>query len=222
MKYRDLGFLIIGVIITLIIFEVNIPIFQTLQLDLSISTTWIEILTAIGTIGATVAAVFFGLGGKENLLKPDMKIIGHHENKQANSSTVEGHTRLKFINEGKSTAKNVNVYVEEIIDNGISRGHFLPVPLSWTHNGMYFRDFPPKQVWFLDLCRIDNIDSHKFPILVLAAGQNVDNYQNLNEGKTMLFLKVSDESGRIRRYKLTLKWQIGEPYVIVKRISELS
>lgn len=221
MKYRDLVFLIIGVALTLFIFGVNIPIFQTLQLNLSISATWTEILTAIGTIGATLAAVFFGIGGKENILKPNMKIIDNYENRQSNGSIVQGHTRLKFINSGKSIAKKVNVYVEEIKDNGILRGDFLPVPIRWTHDGNWFRDFPPQETWFLDLCRKDDITNHQFPKLVLGPGEGVENYQNLYEGKTTLILKVSDESGKVRRYSIKLEWQIGEPYVKVKGFDEI-
>lgn len=221
MKYRDLTFFVVGIIVTLFIFEVNIPIFQTLHLNLSVTAPWFEILTAIGTMLATIAAVFFGLGGKEYVFKPNMKLIESYDNEQSNGSVVQGQTRLMFINRGKSTARKVNVYVEEINDNGILRGNFLPVPLIWTHDGNWFRDFPPKETWFLDLCRKDDIENHQFPKLVLGPGAGVENYQNLYEGKTTLRLRVSDESGKTRRYKLKMQWQIGDPCVKVTSFSEI-
>jgi hypothetical protein len=219
-KRRDLNFLLLGILFALLFFGFNTPLLYRFRITYSIPASWPEFLTAIGTIATSIIAVVLAL--RDYFYKPNMKLINNRENIQRSANVAQGHTRLEFINDGNGTGKNVNVYIEHIIDNDIPRPDFLPVPLSWTHDGRYFRNFPPKEIWFLDLCRKENVNNNQFPHLVLAAGEGVKNYEALYPGKTILQLKISDESGRIRRYKIVLIWQKGDPYVRVKSKSEIS
>jgi hypothetical protein len=190
-----------------------------------IPENWPEILTAVGTLLTGVVAIAFGLWGtalRRLFYKPNMKLVDHHENLQGiRSGKTQGHTRLKFVNDGKSIAEEVNVYIDEIIDNKLLREEFLPVPLSWTHDGRYMRNFAPHETWFLDFCRRDNVINSVFPVFVLAAGQGVPNYEDVFEGTTIVKIRLSDKSGSMRRYRVELFWKVRDPYVQVKRIKEM-
>ena len=94
MKNRDLNFLLIGIIITLVTIQLIFYFFGfNIQL-LPIPTSWLEFFTAIGTVASAAAAVFFGLGGKEYLFKPDMKLIDKYmreaERMMAGNNSCEG------------------------------------------------------------------------------------------------------------------------------------
>lgn len=166
-----------------------------------------------------MVAIAFGVWGKtlnKIFYKSDMKLVNTHHNRQTSrGGSTQGHTRLKFLNDGGSVAKDVMVYVERIKDNGKVRQDFLPVPLSWTHNGRYWRNFAPHEIWYLDLCRKNDITDHNKPVLVLAAGQQVPVYEDIEEGKTTLVVKLSQKSGQIKNYKIDLQWQFGNNYVKV-------
>ncbi|KKQ46840.1 MAG: hypothetical protein US75_C0012G0011 [Candidatus Woesebacteria bacterium GW2011_GWC1_38_13] len=184
-----------------------------------INTPWTEILTALGTILASIIALTFGLWGKTLRLlfyKSNMCLIDHLENLQIyDNDVVQGHTRLKFKNKGMSIARNVMVYIMKVKDNGKIRENFLPVPLAWTHDGRYARNFSPQEVWFLDLCRKDNIKDKVSPNLVLAAGQGVINYQKIEEGKTILQLRLSQSSSQVNNYFINLHWKKEDKFVTV-------
>lgn len=152
-----------------------------------------------------------------------MKLIDYHENLQTSRDDVtQGHTRLKFLNDGSSVAEDVIVYVSEIIEQGTLRPEFLPVPLSWTHDGRYIRNFAPHEIWYLDLCRKNNVQDRNKPVLVLAAGQQVPTYEDINEGKTILKIRLSQKSGQIRDYQIDLLWKPENHYVQVKNITEIT
>lgn len=215
-----------GFLFALLIFGFNTPLLQNFQINYSLPTTWPDLLTAIGTILTAIVAISFGVWGKtlnEMFYKPDILLIGYLENLQNNrSDTIQGHTRLKFINKGGSVAENVMVYINEVTEGGYPRPNFLPVPLSWTHDGRYMRNFASKEVWYLDLCRKDNINDYiTKPILVLAAGQGVPNYEDINEGETILKIRLSHKSGQIRNYEVKLTWENRKNYVKVKSFSEV-
>lgn len=225
MKYRDLNFFLIGILITLIIFGFKIPILPRFNTTISVSASQVEILTALGTISASIIALAFGLWGKtlnQFFYKSDMKLIDTHHNLQTGrGGSTQGHTRLKFLNDGGSIAEDVIVYVEKVKDNGITRQDFLPVPLCWTHDGRYFRNFAPHEIWYLDLCRKNDISDRNKPVLVLAAGQQVPVYEDIEEGKTSLVVKLSQKSGQIRNYRINLLWHFGDNYVKVTGCKEI-
>jgi len=224
-KYRDLNFLLIGILITLLIFGFGIPLLPRFNASISVSASQAELLTALGTILAAIVALVLGLWGKtlnQLFYKSDMQLIDTHHNRQTSrGGSIQGHTRLKFLNDGGSVAENVMVYVESIKDNGIIRQDFLPVPLSWTHDGRYWRNFAPHEIWYLDLCRKNDISDRNKPVLVLASGQQVPIYEDIEEGKTTLVVKLSQKSGQIRNYKINLLWSFGDNYVKVTGYKEI-
>lgn len=215
-----------GFLSALIIFGFSTPLLPQFQIAYSIPSSWPEFLTAIGTILAAVIALIVALWGetlKKLFYMSDMKLIEYHENLQTSRDDVtQGHTRLKFLNDGGSVAEDVIVYVSEIIEQGSPRPEFLPVPLSWTHDGRYIRNFAPHEIWYLDLCRKNNIEDGNKPVLVLAAGQQVPTYEDINEGKTTLIIRLSQKSGQIRDYQIDLFWKFENHYVKVKGINEVT
>ncbi|MBT4124220.1 MAG: hypothetical protein HN981_03385 [Candidatus Pacebacteria bacterium] len=194
-----------------------------------ISSEWISVggLTAIGTFATVIVALF-----KEDIMslfkKSNVIIVEEMENRQLHNGkreglTVQGHTRLLFFNEGNIIAEEVEVVVEMIIDyGGIERSDFLPVPLSWTHSGRSIRNFHPKQYGFLDLCRKDRTEDGENPKLALSAGQGVDNYEILYEGKTLLIISTSSKKGPLKRYSVSLEWKrFKDEFVRVEEIKNI-
>ncbi len=213
-----------GFLIALIIFGFNTPLLPKFQIIYSLPASWPEFSTAIGTISAALVALFLGLWGilKDVVNKPNMKRIDHYENPQANRQNItQGHTRLKFLNDGSKVAEDVIVYVDKLIEDGNPRPNFLPVPLSWTHDGRYIRNFAPHEVWFLDLCRKDNIENDQNPILVLGAGQGIPDYEDIHEGNTTLRIRLSHKSGQIRNFQIDLDWHFGNTFVQVLNFFEV-
>lgn len=226
MKYRDFNFFLIGSLTTLLVFGFKTPLLPNFSPNISVSTTLADLLTAIGTVLAVFVAVVFGLWGqtlKQAFYKSDMQLTDVHHNRQTSrGGLTQGHTRLKFLNNGRSVAEDVIVYVESVNDNGVLRQDFLPVPLSWTHDGRYWRNFAPQEIWYLDLCRKNNIIDHNDkPVLVLAAGQQVPVYEDIEEGDTSVVLKLSQKSGQIRNYKIDLRWYFGDNFVQVINYKEI-
>ena len=116
-------------------------------------------LTAIliAVFGRSAAKYVSGLIFKPNL-KPNDEILRIEQ-------PGEVVYRLQIQNEGKDTAREVEVSVTEISDDGVRRDNFLPVPLRWTHfqsgtSGPAKRDIHRNQSVYLDLCalQIDNKD----------------------------------------------------------------
>lgn len=225
MKWALLFFLS-GFLSALIILGFNTPILPKFQIVYPIPSSWPEFLIALGTILTAIVALALGLWGKtlgQIFYRSNILLIGHHENIQTyRDGRQEGHTRLKFLNDGRSIAQDVMVYIDELTEDGSPRPNFLPVPLSWTHDGNYKRDFAPHEIWYLDLCRKDNIADNEIPILVLAAGQGVIEYDNLNEGETILRINVSHESGQFSIYRVFLYWQSGSNFVQVIDLNEIT
>ena len=215
-----------GFLCALIIFGFNTPFLPHFQITYNIPSAWPEFLTAIGTILATIIALSVALWGetlKKLFYMSNMKLVDYHENLQTSRNDVtQGHTRLKFLNDGGSVAEDVIVYVNEILEGGSPRQDFLPVPLSWTHDGHYMRNFAPHEIWYLDLCRKNNIEDGNKPVLVLAAGQQVPTYEDINEGKTILKIRLSQKSGEIRDYQIDLFWKFENHYVQIKNINEIT
>lgn len=167
-------------------------------------------LTAIGTIGAVFVALAIAIFGKtlsELFYKSDLRIIEPFENEQIEGHIVTGQTRLLIRNDGNSTSRDVEVYVNRLYYNGHARRNYLPVPLYWTHNGPK-RNFHPKQFGYLDLCRRNDINNpNVIPKLVLAAGANVPTYEDIYPGKTELELIFFQESGQVKKYKIYVEWR---------------
>lgn len=169
--------------------------------------SWSEWVTAFATIFAIVIALY-GEWLKVKIFPSKLEITGKSLVNQKNSNGNEiGYTRLRFTNNGRTSAKNVTVYIEKIYDNHKLRKRFLPVPLRWTHDGQMSRDILVNQNWFLDLCALDNYaGGDPFPHFVLAAGRGIPSYDRIKKGITKIMLVIYQESGTKMSYQVILKW----------------
>lgn len=166
-------------------------------------------ITVFGTLAAVVVALF-GDWIRSKLFPSKVRLIDKWQNIQNN----QGHTRLLFRNIGSTTAYEVEIYVNKIIDNGQIRQGFLPVPLIWTHTAGTGtkRDIHPKQFgYYLDICRIDDITNPSIePKLPLIFGAGVARYEDIYHGKTTLGLVISQKSGELINYDVNLEWIRGK------------
>jgi hypothetical protein len=207
-RFKGIWFFLLGVLLTLFIFHI-----YPLSLHVIITSPLIEVVVALGTLGAVVAALVIAvwgdwlkrLGGfKSDLLLPDSKVL---INDQPYGNIVERHVRLLFINNGEATAEDVEVYISKIKENDGERGGFLPVPLSWTHWGGTRRNFHPLQFGYIDFCKVKNkSDTAIKPKLVLAAGAGVDTYETIFYQNTTFELIVFQKSGQVMCFELSLEW----------------
>lgn len=108
-------------------------------------------------------------------------------------------------------AVGIEVYVEEMEDNGILRENFLSVPLRWTHgqvNNDIVRDVYPNQTVWLDI--FDYIWNPKTGggtvKLSLVAGMEVDSFSEVNNEITRLKLSLYQKSGQIIPIRLKIVW----------------
>ncbi len=107
----------------------------------------------IGALIASSIALFLGGGGgnwiKAWFSKPTLRILSLKGLHHTHELDV---WRLLIKNEGKAIAKNVQVEVIEITDDGNKkRENFLPLPLRWTHLDTEARDILPGQTAYLDI-----------------------------------------------------------------------
>lgn len=217
----------IVVLITLCLFGFKLDLFSYFQVIFLIKSSVAEWITALGTLMAVVVSLLIAIGGnklRHLVEKPDIQLKNSLKNIQPDKAKgiEQGHTRLLFFNEGNATAKGVEIYVTSIKPNGKKREHFLPVPLSWTHDGKSRRDFHPNQFGYLDLCRIENInDTSSNPKLVLAAGGGVSTYEQIDHGENELELVIFQESGENKYYHLRLAWKRGDKNVEVVDFNEI-
>jgi len=202
-------FFFFGFLTALIIFGFNTPLLPNFQVLYSISGSWPEFLTSIGTLLAVIVALF-GDQLRSKILPSDIRIVDKWQNVQNN----QGQTRLLFRNIGKSSAHEVEIYLNKIVDNNVTRQGFLPVPLIWTHTPgtETKRDLHPKQFgYYLDICRVDNIaDTTTNPKIPLIFGAGVEKYEMIHHGQTTLELAVSQKSGELITYDVGLEWIRGE------------
>lgn len=113
--------------------------------------------------------------------------------------------RLAIVNNGRETAKNVQVDVVKIYDEGVLRENFLPMPLPWTHTDKESRDISPKQTVYLDVFyhKInDPNDAH----IATRFGGGVDNFRKFKLGKTKLILTFYEQSGKSFNKEIEVSW----------------
>lgn len=167
-------------------------------------------LTAFGTLAAVTVALF-GNQIRSYFFPSRLKLIDKWQGIQGES---QGYTRLLFRNIGRTTAYEVEVYINSIIDDGKMRTGFLPVPLIWTHTAgaETKRDIHPKQFGYhLDLCKVDDINNPSLePKLCLIFGAGVPAYENIYHGRTTLELVISQKSEELIKHDVTLEWIRGK------------
>lgn len=159
----------------------------------------------IGSLIASSTALFLAAGGSEWLkrkfINPKLKIVGNIMRFTQNHYQW----RIAVLNEGNDIAKNVQVDVTEIAENGKPRDNFLPMPLGWTHFGGEVRDILPKQTVFLDVFEHHIRRGDRFGTVNLATrfGGGIDDFRQvrINPEISTLELTFYEQSGKtFKRY----------------------
>lgn len=143
-------------------FHPHIPIIQN-----TCEPSLVDWLTAFGTIGAAIVALFIpfvvilinNLPKKSNLKVIGTSVINQDtaENEiEENSRRILNVGRLIIKNKGKFKAAAVEVSIEKIIFEEKEREDFVPVPLTWTHghlnkDGSIHRGIYKNQTVYLDI-----------------------------------------------------------------------
>ncbi|HVP76810.1 MAG TPA: hypothetical protein VMV04_02845, partial [Thermodesulfobacteriota bacterium] len=161
-------------------------------------TDW---LTAIGTIGASVVALFIAIFHERlRALFWHPKLVIRYENKSPDVSLIPVtnqktgakakcyYFRLRIYNEGKSSAEIIEVFIEEIhrrqADGKFELWQeFIPLNLVWSHYGQpYFLRIPPNVYKHCDLGNIlEPSERQNFP-------EHVHPQINVPQDKTMMCL----------------------------------
>lgn len=130
-------------------------------------SSWAEWLTAIGTVGATVAAVMLGLGFKEWVFRPRLQF--RFSTSSVSTEVLTGtrggnpaaYVRLGIANEGRASANRVRISLLEIESWDSSDGWARVGPemdaatFIWSNRpGEPALDIPPKSERPLDLFAI--------------------------------------------------------------------
>lgn len=224
MRFRLFLVFLSGGIITFLIFGIIFSFFPIFKISYTIQGSeneWImSIITLLSLMGAFAIAIWGERFRKFGEHKSNLKIVKSIENIQENEKyEKQGHTRLMFENNGKNIAEDVEVYIDQIYDNGNLRNDFISVPLTWTHSGEFKRSFQERQYGYLDLCRRDNTENNSIvPKLVLTAGAGIPTYQNLGEGNTILRLMIFQKNEKRKTYKIHLNWEKNKPFIHVTKI----
>lgn len=161
-------------------------------------TKW---LAAIGTIGASVVALFIAIFHERlrtllwhpNLViryenhSPDVSLIPV-KNESTGAMADCYYFRLRIYNEGNTSAEMVEVFVEEILRRRADGAfepwqEFIPLNLVWSHYGQpYFPRIPPYIYKHCDLGHIiDPSERHHFP-------EQVHPRLNIPQDQTMMCL----------------------------------
>jgi len=120
--------------------------------------------------------------------------------------------RLQLRNESCYTAKNVEIDVEGVRDNGDKlRENFVPSPLSWTHRTTEPRNILPHQNAFLDICEVKQ-EANKFIILAAPHIKPLKEMPYIKKGTTRLVLKYYQENGQTGEVKLKITWNGNETF----------
>lgn len=227
-RFTGLNFLLLGILLALYIFGFNLPLLPKFQVSFSMVGSQSEWFTAFSTLAAVLIALGVAIWGERLKLfggyKSDIQIVNSLENIQANrEGRKQGHTRLIFKNYGKAVAEEVEVYVNKIYDIDLTepRDNFIPVPLSWTHDGRSRRNFNPDQYGYLDFCRIDDTERRgSFPRLVLVAGAGIPTYEDLYPYTVQIELVIFQKTGETKTFNLSLHWEIGQPMMHITNIEQ--
>lgn len=228
MNKSNLPPFLIGVLVTLLIFGFNTPFLKNFQVSFTLAGSQFEWLTAIGTLTASVIALIIAIWGDRlkswGGYRPKIVLVDKFENIQENElQQKQGHTRLLFENKGKATAEEVEAYVTNIYDNNNPRRNFLPVPLSWTHDGRSVRNFHVNQFRHLDFSRRDNTeDVNSVPNLVLAAGAGIPAYQKIKIDTNKIELTLFQKSQQKEKYEIYIEWQQNYPWVKITGFKQIA
>lgn len=123
--------------------------------------------------------------------------------------------RLAIKNCGKYKAKSVEAYIDRIVlDDGEVRKDFLPMPLLWTHGTVNAkspttRDIYPNQVVYLDIFNYildDSVVNNNIVRFAFAAEVQYDNLSHLYVGRSLITVKLYQESGQVSTLTFALDY----------------
>ncbi len=183
------------------------------------SVVWGNVAQWVSGIAAFMVIIYA-------LCKDDIdRYFRHHEIKFIKViKTIQGSIclyRLLIENDSNYTAKNVEIDIEEVIDNGKEREYFLSAPHRWTHRENSLRDIFPHQIASLDIITIKEVPA-QFISLGAPFLWNIPNMTEIKPGTTILKFKYYTENGQTGSMKVQVKWEgketLGEndlPEVII-------
>lgn len=130
-------------------------------------------------------------------------------------SQLQGGTycyRLAIENDSHYIAKNVEIDLEEIKDDGnITRQNLIPSPLSWTHRSRESRDIQPHQTVYLNLLEAIQ-EQNKFLRITAPNIQHLDDMTLIKPGESKLTLKVYQDNGQIKQITIKVTWNGNESF----------
>lgn len=196
----------------------------------------------ISSVTALIIAVF-GEMMRKWWIKPKLHILKTVEMHEQSVDRMDGITastdywlsvyRIMIENKGNISARDVEVDVVSIYDDiNIKRNNFLPCPLVWTHAQEYsksriIRDIHSNQVAYLDFISlyIPSFSSHseyhckvnRKLFLNIGPGRDSSELSGLKKGKTMLKLKIYQESGHAISCDCSVHWD-GQSDVAIEFI----
>lgn len=120
--------------------------------------------------------------------------------------------RLTIKNDSNFIAKNVEIDIEGITDDGgVPRENFIPAPLRWTHRDDASRDVFPHQTAYLDICAVKR-EANKF---ITLAAPNIEAFPDmviLKSGTTNIKLRYYNENGQAEDIKIKVVWNGNETF----------
>lgn len=185
-----------------------IKLIESLKPLQGLNTSWFTKPEIWLSLFASFVALFLGGGGGRYIkpflkIKPDLRVADLRRFRQAPHVW-----RLAIKNIGTETAQDVQVDITKLIQNDSPRENFLTMPLRWTHVDSETRNILPKQTVYLDL--IEHHTTKSSPTVNIASrfGSGVDDFRELDEGKTKLELTFYYQNGDFTFTKETeINWK---------------
>ncbi len=174
----------------------------------NLNTPWFTKPETWLSLFAPLVALFLGGGGGRYIkpylgIKPNLHVAGLRKFGQDRQDVW----RIAIENLGTETAKDVQVDVTKIIDNGAPRENFLSMPLTWTHLGCESRDILPKQTVYLDLFQHHIPNQFETTVnLVTRFGGGINDFRELQQGKTKLELRFYYRGGKVSK-EIEVNWK---------------
>lgn len=181
--------------------------------------TWRTVFwTAVGAIG-TVLAFSFAFFKEFLSFSKLVSVVAKKFDQKEGSRYVY---RILIINKGLFAAHDVEAMVEGIIEDGIVRKGFLPLPLGWTHGQAYpghssvIRNIHRNQSAFLDVCEFIYYPSTQF-ILTVQAGREIAYFSQLKiNAVTDIKIVLYQRSGQNVRIVVRVKPdKLGYPRISI-------
>lgn len=185
---------------------------------------WLPIITLLAVVVALVTPwIIEYLNNKPK--KSNLQAVGISIVDQAGETHgdwKEEHCvgRLVLTNTGKFVAKSVTANLEKIFYDEEERENFFPAPLKWTHgqlnkDGETVRDIYPNQTVYLDVYNYFSDERYEdVPVnFAVGGGVEIHNLSVMNYGKSVIYIKLYQESGQVEEIRLEANWDKGTPSI---------